>query len=287
MTLESRREERSARLTAAFERPMLVVALLVVPAIAIEHARVGADWQTTATVMNWLIWSAFATEFLVLLAVAPNRRHWLRTHPLDIAIVFLTPPFGPAALQSGRVLRLLRLIRLVRLAKLTRDVFSLDGVLWCAVIAFVLVLASGAAMVAVEGSKHHPALTTVDGLWWAMTTVTTVGYGDVLPVTTIGRLLAMFIMVVGLGFIAIVTGAIAENYAHRAERAQAATTDDVLAAVQEVSQHLRGISERLDRLEAPIGPEIEGIAPGERITIEAVASSEVTETPSMKARITT
>ena len=81
---------------------MLLVALLVIPTIAIENAKLGSGWTTTATILNWLIWTAFVAELVALVAVAPNRKQWLARHPLDIAIVLLTPPFGPAALQSAR-----------------------------------------------------------------------------------------------------------------------------------------------------------------------------------------
>lgn len=232
-----------------FKWPIMIAALLVVPAIAVENANLGSTWNTIAATLNWLIWSAFAAEFVVLLAVSPNRWHWLRTHPLDVAIVLLTPPFGPAALQSGRALRLLRLIRLVRLGGLSREIFSLEGVKWCAVVASLLILGGGAGMVAIEGSKHHPHLTMVDGMWWAATTVTTVGYGDIAPVTDGGRLIAMFIMIVGLGFVAILTGAVAQHFAARNRQGMVATTDDILAAVHEVLLQVRDVSERLSLVE--------------------------------------
>jgi voltage-gated potassium channel len=124
------REERCQRLTAAFEWPMLVASLLVVPTIAIENAGLSAAWTSAATILNWLIWIAFLTEFVVLLAVAPDRGSWLFKHPLELAIVVLTTPFGPPGLQSARAFRLLRLLRLVRVAKLARSLFSLDDVKW-------------------------------------------------------------------------------------------------------------------------------------------------------------
>jgi voltage-gated potassium channel len=244
------RQQRSERLTVAFEWPMLIASLLVIPTIAIENAGLGTGWTTAAKILNWLIWIAFATEFVVLLAVAPNRRHWLVKHPLELAIVLLTPPFGPAALQSARAFRLLRLLRLLRVAKLSQSLFSMDAVKWAALIAFLLVEACGVALVIVEGSKHHPHLKLVDGLWWAMTTVTTIGYGDIAPVTNVGRLMAMCIMVVGLGFVAIVTGAVAQHFiARQATETQIASTNDILAAVHEVKSEVHDLSERLDRIE--------------------------------------
>lgn len=247
------REQRSERLTAAFEWPMLIASLLVIPTIAIENAGLGAGWTVAATILNWAIWIAFATEFVVLLAVAPNRRNWLFKHPLELAIVLLTPPFGPAALQSARAFRLLRLLRLLRVAKLGRSLFSLDGIKWAALIAFLLIEACGVGLVVVEGSKHQPHLSIVDGLWWAMTTVTTIGYGDITPLTTVGRLIAMCIMIVGLGFVAVLTGAVAQHFiSKQAVETQIASTNDVLAAVHEVKAEVRALSDRLQQLETPL-----------------------------------
>lgn len=249
------REERSQRLTAAFEWPMLIACLLVVPTIAIEYAGVGAGWTIAATILNWLIWLAFLTEFVVLLVVAPDRRQWLISHPLELAIVLLTPPFGPPGLQSARAFRLLRLLRLVRVAKLGRSLFSLNGIKWAALVAFLLIEACGVALVVIEGHQHHPHLTTFDGLWWAMTTVTTVGYGDISPLTDPGRLVAMFIMIVGLGFVAIITGAVARHILRSdATEQQDANTEEILGAVHELRGHIHDLSARLDRLETQLDP---------------------------------
>jgi len=112
---------------------MLVAALLVVPVIVIEEADVGDPWRTVATVLNWMIWVAFAIELVVMLSVVRDRWRWIRTHPLEVAIVIVTPPFLPSALQAARVLRLLRLIRLLRIAKLARRVFSSEGLQYIAI----------------------------------------------------------------------------------------------------------------------------------------------------------
>jgi hypothetical protein len=78
-------------------------------------------------VTNWLIWLVFAAELVVLLAVAPDRWRWLRGHPLDVAIVVLTPPVLPPGLQALRVLCLLRLLRLVRAARIRVACSRLPG----------------------------------------------------------------------------------------------------------------------------------------------------------------
>src|SRR3954447_7190422 len=95
---------------------MIVAALLVIPAIVLEESSLGGDTGTViGSILNWIIWLAFLTETVVMLAVVPKKLLWLRRHPLDVAIVVLTPPIVPAGLQSLRVFRLLRVLRLVRL----------------------------------------------------------------------------------------------------------------------------------------------------------------------------
>jgi voltage-gated potassium channel len=122
-----------------------------------------------------------------------------------------------------------------------------------ALIAFLLVEAGGVALVVVEGHKHHPHLTIVDGLWWAMATVTTVGYGDVTALTNTGRLIGMCIMMIGLGFVAVVTGSIAQYViARKAAESQAANTTDIVTAISNVMAEVRSLSARLDRLETEL-----------------------------------
>src|SRR3954447_4591754 len=94
---------RAERTERWLEGPLLVAALLTIPAIALEQSSVGEPWDAIATVLNWTIWTAFLLEVVIMLSVAPERLRWLRNHPLDIAIVVLTPPFLPASLQAARV----------------------------------------------------------------------------------------------------------------------------------------------------------------------------------------
>lgn len=229
-------DERARRLEAKFEWPMLAAAVLVIPAIVIESSDPSEPWSTVAVVLNWITWLAFATELVVMLVVVPSRWRWIRDHPLEVAVVILTPPFLPAALQAARVFRLLRLLRLVAAAKLVRRLLSLEGVRDAAVLALLVVLGGGAAFAAVETPEGGGTYTAWDGIWWAITTVTTVGYGDVAPTTDGGRAIAVAVMVVGIGFIALLTAAAAERFI-RSE------------ASRERDERLASIDHRLDRIE--------------------------------------
>jgi voltage-gated potassium channel len=216
---------------------VVVAALLTIPILVIQESHAGEPWRAIGTVLSWATWAIFLAEVVVMLTIVERPGRWLREHPIDVAVVALTPPFAPAAWQAGRTFRLVRLLRLVRAFSLRR-LLSLEGMKYAALIAAATVLIGGAVFANVESERH---LTTWDGLWWAVTTVTTVGYGDIVPHTDGGRIIAMMIMLVGIGFVALLTAFIADRFIHQ-QQASGEKEDRILA-------ELRHIRSRLDDLE--------------------------------------
>ncbi|HZA58635.1 MAG TPA: potassium channel family protein [Solirubrobacterales bacterium] len=227
-------DERSLRIEAKFDWPMVIAALLVIPLLVIEESALEQPWDTVGVILNWGTWLAFAVEFVVMVWVAPRPSEWMKRHPLDVAVVFLTVPVIPAF--TG--LRLLRLLRLGRVFTLKR-LLSLQGVRYAALIALMTVVIGGALFAAVEQDQD---LSSWDGIWWAVSTMTTVGYGDISPATDAGRVLAITIMVVGIGFVALLTAFVADRFIQR-------EVEEVEEREDQVLGELREIRERLDRLE--------------------------------------
>jgi voltage-gated potassium channel len=244
--------ERARELERRLQWPMLVAALLVVPAIVIEQSEAGGLLNTIAVVINWLTWLAFLAEAALMLRVVDDRWRWIRDHPLEVAIVLVTPPFLPPSLQAARIFRLLRLLPLLRAGLLARRLLTTEGVRDVAVLALLTVLGGGAAYAAVETDQD---LSTWDGVWWAVVTVTTVGYGDTFPTTEAGRAIAVVVMLVGIGFLAVLTAAAAERFMRGREAEQQRA---------ELQDRLDEIAARLAALEGSRDPAGSGSPRGDR-----------------------
>jgi voltage-gated potassium channel len=241
--------ERAEHIRRRFDVPILVAASLVIPVIVVEQSVKSEPWTTASIALNWLIWTTFATEMVVTTIAADKRSEWLRRHPLELAVTVLTVPLLPALLQGTRALRLVQLLRVLWLARFMqalRRLFTFEGLRYGALLALMTALGGGAAFAAVEG------LSAWDGVYWAVTTMTTVGYGDVTPATDGGRLIAIFVMVVGIGFLTMVIGAVSQRFVTPELQEAAVTEQEIATTEAEMLGELREIMTRLRRLEASV-----------------------------------
>jgi voltage-gated potassium channel len=244
--------DRVEQMQARFEVPVIIAALFVIPSMALVRADSGSGAWWAGVILNTAIWLVFVAEVAAILAVAPQRWRWIREHPLDPLIVLLTPPIMPASLQAARLLRLLRLLRLVRLGQVVRRLSSDEAVRFAGLIALFTALGGGAAFASAEGQR----VSTWDGVWWAVSTMTTVGYGDIYPRTDEGRFIAIVVMVVGIGFVAILTAAIAQRFVaaqigqkvEEAEEEIEASEEHVLAEIRDIASRLRILEASVQRL---------------------------------------
>jgi voltage-gated potassium channel len=183
---------RAERMERRLERPVLVVAALVIPAIVLEVADISAAWNTVALALNGFIRLAFDAELIAMLTVADSRRGYLIHNPLSVAIVVLTPSFLPAVVQGMWALRPLRLARLLRLAPIFKLAFSLRGLQYASVFTGLVVLTGAAGYESAQPRKNY-----FDGIYWAVSTMTTAGSNEI-PTTPEAKVLAMVLMIVGI-----------------------------------------------------------------------------------------
>jgi voltage-gated potassium channel len=195
------------------EIPLLLLALAFLTAYAwpVLDPRLDLGWREFFELVSWTVWGAFAVDFIIRLWLADDRRVYAVTHWYDLVLI------GVPMLRPLRLLRLLALVRIIdRSASNTLAVRALVYVSGSAIAAVLL-----GALAVLDAERDAPGANITsfgDAVWWACTTVTTIGYGDRYPVSVEGRAVAVVLMVVGIGVVGAVTGAVATAMFARAEQ---------------------------------------------------------------------
>jgi voltage-gated potassium channel len=194
--------------------------LAMIPILILETDAHGG-WKTFAYVANWAIWIVFAVEVVLIFVGATRKGAAVRAHWLEIAVVVVTIPLFGRLLASLRLFRLTRLLRLVRASVIVsrairaeRRISSGETFRLLALFTVFIVVVAGAAEATFD-SGDFPTIWS--GIWWAVVTVTTVGYGDLYPRSVSGRLIGMLVMFVGIGFLSVLTATVASFFV-RTER---------------------------------------------------------------------
>ena len=221
--------------------PLLVVPLVMELPSGVEASFLAADW---------FIWAAFAFEYVVRLSLTDKRWRFVRREWPSLLLILL-PFLRPLRIvRSARALRLLRLARLVSVlsksGQLGQRLLVRHKLHYAVLITGAVVVGAAAVMSAVEEGSEGNITSFGDALWWAVTTVTTVGYGDTFPVTPVGRGVAALLMVAGIALFGVLTANIATFFI---EQDQAAEPDPVTERLDEVLRRLEPMDEVLLRLE--------------------------------------
>ncbi len=164
-------------------------------------------------IIQWVCWVAFALDLVFGLVTSENKVSYLKRHPLEIASVLL--PFL-------RPLRLMRVISfgglaLQKIAVGRQFAITVKVAITTVFVAYISAVQITITERAVEGSNIK---NFADGFWWAITTVTTVGYGDRFPTTTEGRLLAVMLMFMGISLVGVITASVAAWFVKMSQEAE-------------------------------------------------------------------
>ena len=225
--------EADTRAGRAFDLALIVMILASVAVVILDSmAPVHARHAALLRVLEWFFTLAFTVEYIARLACVRHPLRYARSVLGIIDLVAILPTYLAilvpelSALIDVRVLRLLRIFRLFKLGAYVSEFAALQRALVASrrkilvFLAFVMlvVMVMGTLMYVVEGPQNGYTSIPV-GVYWAITTMTTVGFGDITPKTDLGRLIASLMMLMGWGTLAVPTGIVsAELVAHQAHR---------------------------------------------------------------------
>jgi voltage-gated potassium channel len=193
---------------------------------------------------NLLIWGIFAANYLTSLYLAEQRKLFVRTHVLDLIVV---------AVPFLRPLRLLRLFAIAASATRRAGGRLVQRITIFAVCTAVVVM-SCSAVVVLDAEKRVAGgniKTFGDAMWWALTTVTTVGYGDRYPVTATGRLMALILMLTGIALVGTVTAAVASWFVNIV-RTSATDNAPLAAAEGLLSEQITVLTQTVELMRAEL-----------------------------------
>lgn len=231
--------ERWRRLS---EWPMIGAAVVFLVAYSIQViANLPEEEGVWAEALVFAAWGVFLVDYVVQLSLAPDRKRWFVRNLHELAILLL-----PAL----RPLRLLRLITFLRVLQ-NRAGAAFRGRLLLYVVGSAGMLVYCGALAAEDVEQNVPGSNIRSfgaAIWWALETITTVGYGDHYPVTIIGRFVAAALMIAGIAVLGVVTASIATWLV---TSISAETAAEVEAEVEEVEAEVEAIDETIEaKLEA-------------------------------------
>ncbi len=228
--------EDGDRASRCFDSVIMTLIILSIVSIILESFdHLAVSCHLAFRLFEYLSITVFTAEYLLRIWTAdllcPNEKHphirYIRSFMAIVDLLAILPfflPFISVDLRFLRMVRLLRLFRLLRVLKLSRyfDAFNIvlqvikkssSQLVISVLLCFFVMLFSAIIMYTVENPVQPEQFPNViSSLWWAICTLTTVGYGDVYPITAAGRFFASIISLVGIGIIAIPTGIIAAGF---------------------------------------------------------------------------
>lgn len=211
----------------------LIAAILASVAVVLLStvAEINAQHGTTLHLIEWIFTVLFTIEYGLRLYCVRNRARYAKSFYGVVDLLSVLPTYlgliltGTAPMLVIRILRILRLFRIMHMTRYVGDANIMLEVMaasWRKVLIFIytvltLVVVFGTLMHMIEGDEG--GFTSIpQSMYWAIVTLTTVGYGDITPVTTVGKVLASMIMITGYGIIAVPMGIFFSEFAEANKR---------------------------------------------------------------------
>ncbi|MGO9344125.1 MAG: ion channel [Acidimicrobiales bacterium] len=260
------RHELVDRMEQVTKYPVAILGMVwLVLAIAILTKNINGSASEFLVGSLFAVWAILLAEYLIRLVVTPDRRGYLKRRWVEPVTVVL-PPF-----QGWHVLGIERMTLLVHEGELRVESILRHHSLFRVLIAAAMTLFLGAWLVLLfeERTKGSNIHSYPDALWWAIVTVTTVGYGDRFPVSAGGRAVAVVLMLLGIGLIGVLTATVASVFV---KEHTDANKEELKKSHADLGQQLAVISDRLADVERRLGA-----TPDELTRVDTAAAAEAAD----------
>lgn len=219
---------------------MSVLAIISVVLIVIDYAHKIDITKPPYSYWDNGILIIFVIDYFTRLLLAKNKWKFIKTNIFDLLSIIPVSSvfyfFRIARISRAfRIIKLLRIFRLVGLAGKVEKFLRMNGLIYYLYFSLAILLI-GASLYSISEKVTFP-----NALWWAITTATTVGYGDISPSTLIGKLAAVLIMLLGIGFIGVLTSNIMSLFSKDEE-------DETIKQIQELKKENHRLEVKLDKI---------------------------------------
>ena len=238
--VEVRENARARMVGRYFEWPMIGIALWIIFEWYLEAQ---ADKPLPfAYITDWFLWAFFLLETLILSALVDNKKRYLMTNWSNLVIVIAGMPLLWEYLPYAGGLRTLRLLAmftmLMNMSGSFQKIMGKNHLGPTLMVSFIIIVMAGTLMAVIDPNVDTP----LDGIWWAWVTVTTVGYGDIVPGSTAGRLFGSVLILMGIGLFAMMTASFSAFFMQREE-------EDLFDKERLHAQQLEKMEVRMEQLE--------------------------------------
>ena len=238
---------KAKRWAHRFELPMLMLALWIL----LEWYLRGKNVYPPAldNITDIVIWCFFILETVVLTSLVNDKLRYLRTNWMNLLIIGIGAPLLWVANNYAAALRTLRLLLifplLINTSSTIHKVLSRNYLGSVLLVALVFTLMAGLLMAGIDPNIEN----VWQGIWWAWVTVSTVGYGDTVPVSTAGKILGAVVILFGVGFFSLLTASFSAYFVSRGEVEIEEEEEEEINQLLHIERRIEAMEKTLKRIE--------------------------------------